>query len=137
MTFELDPRLDADTLPVIDWALSTVRLMNDSRYPWLILVPRRPGMRDIIDLSPSDRHQLNEEIDHATRALQSLTVADKMNVASLGNMVQQLHIHVIARFENDDAWPKPVWGVHPATPYDGDGLAGYLERLRDALGASV
>ena len=137
MAFELDSKLDADTVPVVDWGLSSVRLMNDSRYPWLILIPRRAGMRDLIDLAPSDRHQFNEEIDMATRALQTLSDAGKMNVASLGNVVQQLHVHVIARFEDDDAWPGPVWGAHPAKPYDDSSLAVYLKLLRGALGTAI
>ena len=118
MTFVLDPKLEADTHPVIDWAVSTVRLMDDARYPWLILVPRRAGARDMVDLAPSDRYVLSDEIDMAARVLKTLFDPYKLNVASLGNVVEQLHVHVIAREQGDNAWPSPVWGVHPPIPYD-------------------
>ncbi|WP_428032714.1 HIT domain-containing protein [Ancylobacter sp.] len=109
-TFLLDPRLEADSFPVIDLPLATVRLMDDARFPWVILVPRRPGLADLIDLEGEERATLTREIDAVSRALKSLTGCDKLNVAALGNMVRQLHIHVIARFEGDAAWPAAVWG---------------------------
>lgn len=116
--FVLDSRLAADTLPIARLALSRVLLMNDRRYPWLILVPERPGARDLIDLDPSDQQTLTQEIARTCQAWRVLVKPDKLNVAALGNMVPQLHVHVIARFGGDDAWPKPVWGVHPPLPYD-------------------
>lgn len=119
-TFELDPRLAADTLPVCDLPLCRVLLMNDTRYPWLILVPRRAALRELHDLETVDRRQLSEEINACSRALAERTGADKMNIAALGNQVPMLHVHVIARFETDDAWPNPVWGVLPARPYADD-----------------
>lgn len=134
MSFKLDPKLEADTVAVVDWDISTVRLMNDSRYPWLVLIPRRVGMRDLIDLAPEDRQCLTAEIDRATRTLKDLSGAYKMNVASLGNIVEQLHVHVIARHKDDDAWPGPVWGVHPPKPYDDDSQQDFLSLLRNALG---
>lgn len=137
MSFTLDPKLDADTIPLVEWGLSSVRLMNDCQYPWLILIPRRGNMRDLIDLAPSDRHQLNEEIDQATRVLKSLTDAHKMNVASLGNVVEQLHVHVIARQTDDAAWPGPVWGVHPPKPYDANAMEGFVTKLCLALQTGV
>lgn len=115
--FKLDARLEADSLPLLDLPLCRVRLMNDSRYPWLILVPRREGLRELIDLAPHDRSRLTDEVDACTRVLRELTAADKMNVAALGNLVPMLHVHVIARYIGDDAWPGPVWGVHPPCPY--------------------
>ncbi|NKI34503.1 HIT domain-containing protein [Wenzhouxiangella sp. XN79A] len=115
--FEIDPRLAADSLPVIELDLCEVRLINDARYPWLILVPRRAGLVELIDLSADDRARLAEEVDRCARVLKSRTGADKMNVAALGNQVPMLHVHVIARFRGDDAWPGPVWGVLPASPY--------------------
>ncbi len=119
--FRLHPMLERDTLHVTDLALCQVRLMNDARFPWLVLVPRRADCRELIDLGDDDRRRLTEEIDHCTRVLLEHTVADKMNVASLGNQVAQLHVHVIARFESDSAWPGPVWGTGAPSPYPNDG----------------
>ncbi len=118
--FRLDPTLERDTLQVTDLALCRVRLMNDERFPWLILVPRRTECRELIDLADEDRRMLTEEIDRCTRVLRDHAAADKMNVAALGNQVAQLHVHVIARFENDSAWPGPVWGVGTPRPYPND-----------------
>ncbi|MEQ8665493.1 MAG: HIT family protein [Rhodospirillales bacterium] len=137
MAFELDPKLDADTHPVIDWALSTVRLMDDQRYPWLILVPRRGGVRDLIDLAPSDRYVLSDEIDMAAKVLRTLFAPYKLNIASLGNIVEQLHVHVIARQIDDDAWPAPVWGKHPPLVYDAVERDELIARLRSAFMAQV
>lgn len=115
--FELHPQLAADSLAVCDLGLSAVRLINDSNFPWLLLVPRRPALVDLTDLAPEDRLVLMGEIGQACDALKALGPCDKLNVASLGNQVPQLHVHVIARLKGDAAWPKPVWGVMPATPY--------------------
>lgn len=130
--FELDPRLAADSLPILQMALCDVRLINDARYPWLILVPRRAGVTEIIDLAVDDRRRLADEVDRCTRALRTHTGADTMNVAALGNQVPMLHVHVIARFRNDDAWPGPVWGVLPPSPYPDDARA-----LRAALAEAM
>jgi diadenosine tetraphosphate (Ap4A) HIT family hydrolase len=116
--FALDPRLAADTLAVAAHELSDVRLMNDARFPWLILVPRRPGAAEIIDLADGDRALLTEEIARASRALQATTRCDKLNVGALGNVVRQLHVHVVARFAGDAAWPGPVWGSGKPVPYE-------------------
>lgn len=124
MTFALHPRLAADTLPAGDLALCTVRLMNDSRFPWLILVPRRPDLAEIYDLTAPERAQLIEEVAAVARALGEATGAHKINVGVLGNLVPQLHLHVVARFEGDAAWPAPVWGAGTAAAYaDGDAAA--------------
>lgn len=131
--FVLHPRLAADTVPVATWPLCEVRLMNDSTYPWLILVPQRAEMSEIHQLSPEDRNRVIQEIALAGRLLESATNADKINVAALGNMVPQLHIHVIARFEKDPAWPHPVWGRFPSQPYDETTLSHTLRMLRDAM----
>lgn len=106
--------------------------MNDSTYPWLILVPQRPDLRDLHDVPAADHGPLMAEISRASSALQQFVNPDKLNVAALGNMVPQLHIHVIARFTTDPAWPGPVWGVVPARPYD-DALERTAGRLRDVL----
>ena len=131
--FSLDPRLAADSLPVAALALSDVRLMRDANYPWLILVPRRAALMEIIDLDASARAQLMQEIAIASEALRSAVACDKLNVAALGNIVAQLHVHVIARRRNDVAWPKPVWGVAPAKAY----APGEAEALAERLAARL
>lgn len=118
--FELHPQLAADSFPLASWRLCDVRAINDANYPWLVLVPRKPGLRDFDELAPEDMALAGEEIREASRALRQLYRPDKMNVAALGNQVPQLHIHVVARFESDAAWPKPIWGVLPARPYSGE-----------------
>ncbi|MDP2803520.1 MAG: HIT family protein [Phreatobacter sp.] len=133
--FSLDPRLAADTLAVADLPLSAVRLMNDATYPWLILVPRREGAVEIVDLEPQDRVQLMEEIATVSGVLRAMTVCDKLNVAALGNMVPQLHVHVIGRFAGDPAWPGPVWGKVPAKPYADAPREGFITALRARLSA--
>jgi len=112
--FALHPRLAADTVALGDWPLSRMLLMNDGRFPWVILVPARPDLREIHDLLPADRAALIEEVARASALIQQAFKADKMNVAALGNQVPQLHIHIIARFATDPAWPAPVWGQGPA-----------------------
>ena len=116
--FVLDPRLDADTTPVAELALSTLRLARDARFPWLILVPRRSGLAEIIDLDDAGRAVLFDEITAVCRALRGVTGCDKLNVAALGNQVRQLHVHVIARFEHDAAWPGPIWGRGEPVAYE-------------------
>lgn len=132
-TFELHPTLAADTAEVTRWPLSHVLLSRDARYPWLLLVPARADMRDMHDLDPTDQATLMTEIDRASRALVSLYDPDKINVGALGNMVPQLHIHVVARFRTDDAWPGPIWGAHPPRSYGAEALEDTLRNLRDAL----
>ena len=129
--WSLDPQLAQDTVPVGHLALSRVLLANDANYPWLILVPRRPGLVELIDLEKNAQIQLLGEIDAAARALKAITKCDKLNIAALGNQVSQLHVHVIARRHSDKAWPKPIWGAAPATAYNPtvrDGLIGALRR---------
>jgi diadenosine tetraphosphate (Ap4A) HIT family hydrolase len=109
--FALDPQLQSDTFPIGRFALSHVLLMNDARFPWLILVPQRPDMVELIDLSEEERQQAMREISFACEGLKRLFRPDKLNVAALGNQVRQLHIHVIARFVSDAAWPRPVFGI--------------------------
>ena len=137
MAFELDPMLAADTRHAADLPLCELRLMDDARYPWLVLVPRVAGAVEILDLDESDQRRLADEVRTCARALQALTRAHKLNIAALGNVVRQLHVHVIARFEHDEAWPRPVWGVHPRIPYDDDDDAERLvAALRGRLGGS-
>lgn len=132
--FTLHPRLAADTLPVCDLPLSRALLMGDSRFPWLILVPRRPNLREFTDLAAGERATLMEEIAAASSALQRETGAEKMNVGALGNAVAQLHIHVVARFAADAAWPGPVWGSGAAAPYPEGAAEALAGRLAAALG---
>jgi diadenosine tetraphosphate (Ap4A) HIT family hydrolase len=129
--WSLDPKLAQDTVPVGDLGLARVLLANDANYTWLILVPRRPGLVELIDLEENAQVQLLGEIAAAARALKSITECDKLNIAALGNQVAQLHVHVIARRHSDAAWPKPVWGAAPPAAYDPkvrDGLIGALRR---------
>jgi diadenosine tetraphosphate (Ap4A) HIT family hydrolase len=117
-TWSLHPQLAADTVPVGDLALSRVLLANDANYPWLILVPRKPGLVELIDLDESEQVQLLAEITKAARLLKQISACDKLNIAALGNQVPQLHVHVIARRKSDAAWPKPVWGAAQPSAYD-------------------
>jgi len=131
--FSLHPRLAADTIFVADWALSRVVAMNDARYPWLILVPRRDGATEIFDLNAEDRHTMIEEIARASDGLKTLTTAAKINVGALGNLVPQLHIHIVARNPGDAAWPGPMWGQGTAQPYESDALDAFVCQLVNAL----
>ncbi len=132
-TFVLDPRLEADTQHITALPLCDVLLMNDARYAWLILVPRLAGCTEILDLPEAGRTQLWQEINHVAAALRGTVPCDKLNIGALGNIVRQLHVHVIARKEGDTAWPGPVWGHGAATPYDDIALQPLMRRLRQAL----
>jgi diadenosine tetraphosphate (Ap4A) HIT family hydrolase len=134
MQFLLDSRLAADAFVLGDMLLSRILLMNDARFPWLIVVPRRPELRELIDLASTERSILMEEIARASSALKEATRAEKLNVAALGNQVEQLHVHVIARFAGDPAWPHPVWGRGPATPYAPDEAARFSAEVSRTLG---
>lgn len=115
--FELSPEFERDSLWLADWPLCQLRVQNDTNYPWFILIPRRVAMVEIIDLTEQDRAQLWRESAHLSVFLKVAFQAKKLNVAALGNMVPQLHLHHIARYEHDIAWPAPVWGKAPAQPY--------------------
>ncbi|MGB0681567.1 MAG: HIT domain-containing protein [Magnetovibrionaceae bacterium] len=133
MSFTLDPQLEKDTDPVIDLSLCRVLLAKDKRWPWLILVPMREGLVDVVDLEGGPRKQLSDEIDRASLTLKALYGPYKLNVASLGNMVRQLHVHVIARNQGDEGWPGPIWGVgEPAfrTPNE---TAVTIAKIKDRL----
>ena len=136
--FELDPRLAADTFLVGETPLSQMLLMNDTRYPWLILVPRRADITEPFELREADQAELWSESMLLGEAMKAHFAADKHNIAALGNQVAQLHVHHIARFHTDDAWPGPVWGVGSPVPYSDaarDGLIGELRSLlREPLG---
>jgi diadenosine tetraphosphate (Ap4A) HIT family hydrolase len=131
--WSLHPQLAADAVPVGDFALSRLLLANDANYPWLILVPRLPGLVELIDLEDNAQVQLLGEIAKTATALRSITECDKLNIAALGNQVPQLHVHVIARRHSDAAWPKPVWGVAKPVAYAPAARDGFIEALRRAL----
>jgi len=131
--FILHPQLQADTLPVGRLGLSRLLLMNDVTYPWLILVPERAGISEIADLDAGDRAALIEEIALVSGALKAMLQPDKLNVAAIGNIVAQLHVHLVARFRSDPVWPAPIWGRTPPHPYNPAAAAELQARLRRAL----
>jgi diadenosine tetraphosphate (Ap4A) HIT family hydrolase len=116
--FQLSPRLVADSIFLSDWPLCQLRLMDDARFPWLILVPRRASLEEWTELTADDSTMLSAEIAQAGRGLASMFKPRKLNVGALGNIVRQMHVHVIARFETDAAWPGPVWGQGTRVPYE-------------------
>lgn len=130
MNFELDERLAVDTIEVCRLELGYVGLLNDARYPWLVLVPRKIGLVEVTDLDDSDRALLWREVEQCCGVLQTLCPEAKLNIGALGNIVRQLHIHIIARHENDAAWPGPVWGVGRAKSYDDATLEELLNKIR-------
>lgn len=131
--FTLDERLAADTLPVADLPLCRVLLMNDARYPWVILVPRHAAISEVFELSGTDQQQLWREAALLGEAMKTALGGDKLNIAALGNAVSQLHVHVVIRRRTDATWPAPVWGNGSPEPYDLDGQA----RMRDLLLAHI
>ena len=131
--FVLDSRLQQDTVWVGDYPLCSLLLMNDAQYPWFILVPRREDVSELFQLDGADQLQLWQETNGLAEVLKDCFAADKMNVATLGNVVSQLHMHVIVRRREDVAWPAPVWGKHPAQPYTPEQLAVLKDRLRLVL----
>lgn len=131
--FALDPRLQQDTLAIGDFPLCRLLLSNDANYPWFILVPRRDDISELFQLNVADQQQLWQETTALAEMLKDSFDADKLNVATLGNVVSQLHMHVIVRKREDAAWPAPVWGKHPARPYSDEQVAVIRERLRLVL----
>ena len=137
MAFILHPRLAADTAAISDWPLSRVLLMNDKRYPWIVLVPRRADVSEVFDLDEAARVALTNEITRVSQRLKAWAKArggcDKINIGMIGNIVPQLHVHIVARTKTDAAWPAPVWGKGEAMPYSAAELAETIASLRDAL----
>ena len=132
--FVLDPSLEAETSVIGELGLCKVLLMDDARFPWIVLVPKRAGLVEIIDLGSADLVRLIEEIATASGVLEAATSPHKLNVAALGNVVRQLHVHIIARFENDAAWPSPVWGKGERVPYQPVARAEFSGKLRAGFG---
>jgi len=131
--WSLHPQLDRDTASLGDLPLSRVMVINDANFPWLLLVPRRPDIVEVIDLDEVEQAQLMTEMVRVARALRAVTKCDKLNIAALGNVVPQLHVHVIARFRTDAAWPKPVWGAVPQRGYQREELHNFVTPLRRAI----
>jgi len=129
----LHPQLEHDAMTLGDLPLSRLLVSNDANYPWLLLVPRRSGVREIIDLGDADQAQLMTEIAMVSRVLKVVTACEKLNVAAIGNVVPQLHVHVVARRSGDPAWPKPIWGALPARAYDPAARDRFVAALRVAI----
>ena len=131
--FELDGRIarDSDLIATLD--LCQLRIQNDSRWPWLVMVPQRADMTEIFELPEADQALLSAEVNHVAAVLKEITGATKINVGALGNIVRQLHVHVIARFEGDANWPGPIWGYGSAEPYDGEKMQALMNRLMEKL----
>lgn len=127
--FELDERLSNDTVRLASWPLSEVLLMNDTQYPWVILVPRCAGVSEVYQLSEEDQIQLLQESSFLGRQLMSVYAGNKLNVAALGNVVNQLHVHHVVRYEGDIAWPAPIWGKYPVVKYSAEALEKQVKAL--------
>ena len=128
--WSLHPQLEKDTIDIGDLPLSRVLVIRDANYPWLLLVPRRAAAIEIIDLDDVEQAQLMTEVSRAARALKEVTKCDKLNIAALGNVVPQLHVHVIARRKTDAAWPRPIWGAVPPLPRDAEEVQNFISALR-------
>jgi diadenosine tetraphosphate (Ap4A) HIT family hydrolase len=132
--FILDPRLEEGSVAIAEWPLCQLRLKDDARFHWLLAVPRRSGVIELTDLDPDDYLQLMGEILAATRLVQAIARPDKVNVATLGNVVPQMHVHVIGRFASDPAWPDPVWCHGRGPTYPSHALAMLADRYGQAAG---
>jgi diadenosine tetraphosphate (Ap4A) HIT family hydrolase len=135
--FALSPELAADTVAIGRLELCLLLLMNDATYPWFILVPQRSGIREIFELDAKDRLSLIDEIAKVSNAVDEIFTPDKLNVATIGNLVPQLHVHIVARFHSDPVWPMPMWGRTPRYPYTGAAAATVRKQLRQRLGEAL
>ncbi|PSJ59087.1 HIT domain-containing protein [Kumtagia ephedrae] len=131
--FELDARLEADSVSLLWLGLCELRLMNDRRWPWVLLIPQRPGIEELHDLTPLDQAMLTFETNMVAQGLKQVTGCTKINSGALGNIVRQLHVHVVARSEGDPGWPGPVWGFGPREPYKVDAMRSFIDKIRAAL----
>ena len=133
MAFQLHPRLQQDSIELGQFNLSRLLLCNDSRYPWFILVPQRPDITEVFQLSEKDQQLLQQESSLLAKTLAHYYQADKMNIAAIGNIVPQLHIHHIVRYKNDIAWPAPVWGKYEAIPYSKAQQQNVTDQIKEKL----
>jgi diadenosine tetraphosphate (Ap4A) HIT family hydrolase len=133
VSFVIDSRLKQTSYPLTSLDVCDLRLVDDQRWPWLLIIPRVPHAVELIDITPDLRAQVWLEIDHVGRVMRDQFSPHKLNIAALGNQVRQLHVHCIARFPEDEAWPNPVWGVGDSVPYDSELLNSRLNGLRDAF----
>jgi diadenosine tetraphosphate (Ap4A) HIT family hydrolase len=131
--FALDHRLARDSESILKLGLCDLRLARDSRWPWLILVPQRPDVSEVFDLTPLDQAMLTFEQVTVGTVLKKVTGADKINIAAIGNIVRQLHVHVVARVENDPNWPGPIWGFGQSIPYDEKVFEAMKHRILEAF----
>ena len=131
--FQLHPRLKEDCIAVGRFKLCQLLMMNDSQYPWFILVPEKPDIKEIYQLSKLDRHTLTEESSYLAENLAALFKADKMNIAAIGNLVPQLHIHHVVRYQTDKAWPAPIWGNFAAVAYTLRQIEENIARVKEQL----
>lgn len=131
--FQIDPRLERDSMAIADLGLCQLRLMRDARWPWLLAVPQRAGVEEMFDLAPLDQTMLTFEVNEAAKALKTVTGATKINIAAIGNMVRQLHVHVVARFEGDANWPGPIWGYGTQEPRSEDDCAALARKIAEAM----
>jgi diadenosine tetraphosphate (Ap4A) HIT family hydrolase len=132
-TWTLHPQLEADTAPVGDLALSCLLAINHADYPWLVLVPRRPNIVEIADLADADLNLLTAEIAQVSCVLKTLTACDKINIGAIGNVVPQLHIHIVARWKTDPLWPKPVWGMGPVRAGEVSAFERFVSKINKAV----
>ena len=133
ITFEIDSQLKQTSYPLVSLGVCDLRLVDDQRWPWILIIPRVTHAVELIDLNPELRGDVWLEIDHVARVMRDQFSPHKLNIAALGNQVRQLHVHCIARFPDDDAWPNPVWGVGDSVPYDSALLTARLNHLKDAF----
>ncbi len=131
--FEIDARLEAISHPVLWLGLSEMRLVNERRWPWLVMIPQRPGIEEMHELTPLDQAMLTFEMNSVAQMLKVETGCDRVNIAMLGNRVRQLHVHLIARSKDDHGWPNPVWSQDPREPYRPGELRQLAERFRQAM----
>jgi diadenosine tetraphosphate (Ap4A) HIT family hydrolase len=134
-SFVLHPQLEKDSALVTELVLCSVRLINDANYPWLILVPRIANISDVIDLNAAQQQMLWQESALVSWALKYLFTPDKLNIAALGNMVPQLHLHHIVRYQNDLSWPKPIWGQVPSKAYSSEQLMHQIDMIKIGIEA--
>ena len=135
--FQLHPRLKQDCIAIDRFDLCQLLMMNDSQYPWFILVPEKAGIKEIYQLSKPDRQTLTEESSFLAEKMAALYNADKMNIAAIGNLVPQLHIHHVVRYQSDKAWPAPIWGKFAAVPYTRQQIMDNIDRVKERLQSRI